>query len=96
MDSQTIAVLRDISVMILCVEIAILVAIPGVMLFFAQKYLRQGRKWLHVPFLRVQVAMLRAQELTLRASYSIIEVPIRVQMLRSRVVATARALVERS
>jgi hypothetical protein len=81
---------RDLALILLCIEVFILLLIPGVILFFAQKYLRQFRHWLKMPLLRVQVYALRAQHVTLRASTWIAGVPISLQMLNVRLRATAR------
>ncbi len=93
MNPQTLAPWRDLAVILLCIEAIILVAIPGVILFFAQKYLRIFRHWLKLPLLRVQVYTLRVQEVTQRAANRIADVPIALQMLNVRVRATARRFV---
>ena len=93
MSPEWVRVLRDIGLMLLCIEAAVFVAVPGVALFFAQKYLRKGRRALHLPLLRVQVLALRAEQLALRASNAIAHVPIRWQVMAARVRGTARALV---
>lgn len=96
MNSATLATWRDLAVMLLCLEVTVFVAVPGVVFFFAQKYLRKFRHWLRLPLLRVLVYTLRVQNLTLRASTGIIGVPIAMQMLGVRMRATARRLVSRS
>jgi hypothetical protein len=95
MNPETLAPWRDIALILLCIEAAVFVAVPGVILFFAQKYLRILRHWLRLPLLRVLVYTLRVQNLTLRASTGIIGVPVAMQMLGVRVRATARRLVAR-
>lgn len=92
---ESVAVWRDIALVLLCIEAAVIVAVPGVALFFAQKYLRIFRHWLRLPLLRVLVYTLRAQNITLRASSGIVSVPIAMQMLGERVRSTARRLVVR-
>ncbi len=95
MNPETLAPWRDIALVLLCLEAAILVAIPGVILFFAQKYLRRFRHWLRLPLLRIQVYALRVEHLTLRASNAIADVPITLQVLGARARASARRIVNR-
>ena len=95
MNPETLAPWRDLALILLCLEAAVLIAVPGVILFFAQKYLRKFRHWLRLPLLRVLVYTLRVQNLTLRASNEIAGVPIAMQMLAVRLRATARRLVVR-
>jgi hypothetical protein len=96
MTPQTLALLRDLSLMLLCLEAAVFVAVPGVILFFAQRYLRRFRHWLRLPLLRVQVYALRIQQLTLQVSERVITVPITLQMLNARLRTTARRVLPRS
>ncbi len=92
MDQQTLAFFRDLSIMLLCLEAFILMLIPGIILFFAQRYLRRFRHWLRLPLLRVQVYALRVQHLTMRATDGVARVPIAMQMIATRVRVTARHL----
>lgn len=95
MNSASLAPWRDLAIILLCLEVVLFVAVPGVLFFFAQKYLRIFRHWLRLPLLRVLVYALRVQNLTLRASTGVIGVPIAMQMLGVRARATARRLVTR-
>jgi hypothetical protein len=95
MNPESLAPWRDLALILLCIEAAVLIAVPGIALFFAQKYLRVFRHWLRLPLLRVLVYALRVQNVTLRASTGIIGVPIAMQMLGVRVRATARRFVVR-
>ncbi len=92
MNPETLQPWRDLAVILLCLEAAVLFAIPGVALFFAQKYLRRFRHWLKTPLLRAQVYTLKAQELTQRASNSVAGVPVSMQMLGVRARETARRM----
>ncbi len=96
MTAQTLATLRDLSVILLVLEAMVFLAVPGVLLFFAQKYLRRFRHWLRLPLLRVQVYALRIENTTLRASNGIAGVPIAVQTLGTRVRTTFRRAVRRA
>ena len=93
MNPQALAPWRDLAIILLCIEAAVLVAIPGVIIFFAQKYLRIFRHWLKLPLLRVQVYTLQVQDGTQRAANWIAGIPISLQMLNLRVRATARRFV---
>jgi hypothetical protein len=95
MNPESLAPWRDLALLLLCVEAAVLIAVPGIALFFAQKYLRIFRRWLRMPLLRVLVYALRVQNITVRASSGIAGVPIAMQMLGVRMRATARRLVVR-
>ncbi len=96
MNPNTLAPWRDLALVLLCLEAFILMLIPGALFFFAQKYLRRFRKWLRMPLLRVYVYTLRVQNMTLRASNAVAAVPIRAQVIGTRVRTTARRLVARS
>ncbi len=93
MSRETLSLLRDISAILICFECALFVAAPGVLLFFARKYLRKGRRWLHVPLLRIQVLVLRVENVTIKASNAVAGVPIKIQTATARVRGTAKALV---
>ena len=95
MNPSSLAPWRDLALILLCLEAFILMLIPGAIFFFAQKYLRQFRKWLRLPLLRVYVYTLRVQNVTLRASNAIVGIPIGVQSLGARMRTTARRLVAR-
>jgi hypothetical protein len=94
MSAQTLGILRDLSALLLCLECALFLAVPLVVLFFAQKYLRIGRKWLRAPLLRVQVIALRAQNVTMRATSALARVPIAARSAATRVRVTANAFVK--
>ncbi len=93
MNPQVLAPWRDAAIILLCLEALVLVAIPGIIFYFAQLYLRRFRHWLRMPLLRVLVYTLRVQNVTLRASNWIVGVPISLQMLTVRARATARRFV---
>ena len=95
MSRELLGILRDIAALLLCLECAVMIAVPGVILFFAQKYLKKGRRALRVPLLRLVVLTLRVQHLTQRATSAIIDADIKLEMLATRVFTTARALLPR-
>ncbi len=92
MSPSSLAPWRDLAAILLVLECAVLFAVPGVALFFAQKYLRRFRRWLRFPLLRVQVYALRVEHLSLRLSNSVIGIPITMQMLGARTRTTLRRL----
>ena len=96
MNRETLALLRDLSFLLLCLYMAIFVAIPGVVFYFAQMYLRKGRRALKLPLLKVQVLFLRVERLTLDMSNRIVGVPIAVRAFNARLRATALKLVGRT
>ncbi len=70
--------------------------IPGAILFFAQMYVRQFRRWLRTPLLRVYVYTLRAQNITTRVTDKIADVPIKIYAVSAQVSTTVRRIVARS
>ncbi len=93
MNPNALAPWRDAALILLCLESIVLMLVPGVILFFAQKYLRRFRHWLHLPLLRVYVYTLRAQHITMRATDGVAQVPIALQMLGARAETTVRRFV---
>lgn len=92
MKLETLGLWRDLAVILLLLQVLVMLAIPGVALFFAQKYLRIGRKALRLPLLRVQVFCLRVEQVTQRSAAAVVGVPIGAHALSARVRATARTL----
>ncbi len=95
MNPNALAPWRDAALILLCLEAFVLMLVPGAIFFFAQKYLRRFRRWLRTPILRVYVYTLRAQNLTMRATDGIVQVPIKLHMLGAQASTTARYLVSR-
>ncbi len=95
MNPEALAPWRDAAVILLCLEAFVFMLVPGVIFFFAQKYLRRFRHWLRTPILRVYVYVLRAQNITMRATDGIANVPIKLHMAGAQVSTTVRRLVAR-
>ena len=89
---EAIELARDISVVFLSLICFAFLLVPGVILFFAQKYLRLGRKKLRVPLLQAQVWAIRVENQSLKTAERIVGVPIAVQERWARLQGTARAL----
>jgi hypothetical protein len=83
---------RDAALILLIIEAFILALIPGIILFFAQKYLRVFRRWLKLPLLQTQLWALRIQQSVQRGTEAIAAVPIEIYAFSARVKTTARAL----
>ncbi len=93
MDENTLAFARDLSLVLLALEAAILVAIPGVILWFTLRGVRAFKRWIKLPLLNAQMWALRIQHSTLRASSAAIALPIALESANARARATARGLV---
>jgi hypothetical protein len=92
MDPNALAPWRDLSIVWFSLWLMVFAAIPGVIFFFAQKYLRQFNRWLKLPFLNAQVWALRIQYSTERASRKIADVAIGAQSQATRVSTTTRSI----
>jgi len=67
---------RDLSIVWLALLTMILLAVPGVGLYFAQLYLRRLNRWLRMPLLTAQVWALRIEQGAARATGHVANVPI--------------------
>jgi len=94
MDPNALAPWRDLSIVWFVLWTMIFVAIPGVILFFALKYLRIFNRWLRLPLLSAQVWALRIQQATTRASKNIVEVPITLHSQAEQARATTRGIID--
>lgn len=92
MDSLFLAPWRDLAIILLVIEAAVIVAVPGVALYFALKGVRAVKRWLRTPLLQAQVWALRIQQGTTKTANKIASVPISVTTTRVRVTTTARSL----
>ncbi len=92
MNDAALAPWRDAALILLCLESIVIMLVPGLILFFAQKYLRRFRHWLRLPILRVYVYTLRVQNVTIKVTNGIAEIPIRAQIAGAQVSTTVRRL----
>lgn len=89
---ETLALWRNILLVYLIILTIPCVAIPGIALFFAQKYLRLGRKKLRLPLRTIQIWANRIEKKTDQVARRAIEVPIAAQANVTRVKATVNAI----
>ncbi len=85
---------RDLAIILLAIYAAIIVAVPGVALFFMVRGVRAAKRWIRMPLLNAHVWALRIQNTTLRTSRAIVELPIALQGAETRIGATARGLID--
>jgi hypothetical protein len=85
---------RDLSIVWLVFWTAILLAVPGIALFFAQLYLRRFNRWLRLPLLTAQMWALRIEQSTARASEHIANVPIELHSAGTQFRVTAHGVVD--
>ena len=93
MDTTTLQPWRDLAIILLAIEAAAIVLLPGIVLFFALKGVRALKRMIRMPLLRAQVWALRIQHWTRRATNAVASVPIKVNSGSVRVRVTARSLV---
>ncbi len=83
---------RDLAIVWLVLLTMIIVAVPGVILYLAQLYLRRFRRWLRMPLLNAQVWALRIRQGTQRTATRVANVPIGLYSMDTRLRVTARAM----
>ena len=94
MDDTVLAPWRDLSIVWFVLWTMILVAAPGVVVFFALKYLRKFKRWLKMPLLTAQVWALRIQQGTERTSDRIVAVPIALHSKAAQANTTVRGVID--
>ena len=85
---------RDLSIVWLVFWTALLLAVPGIALYYAQLYLRRFNRWLRLPLLTAQVWALRIEQSAARASERIANVPIALHSTGARFGVTTRGVVD--
>ncbi len=85
---------RDVAIVLLVIEMAVMVAIPGVVFYFAIRGVRAVKRRIVMPLLTARLWALRVQNATLRASQATIALPIAAQAAQARIRATARGVAE--
>lgn len=83
---------RDLALVWLILWAMLFVAIPGIVLYFAQLYLRRFRRWLRAPLLNAQLWARRIEQGTQRVSARVANVPITLYGLSARLHITARSV----
>ena len=87
-----LATARDLSIILLAIEIFILVLVPGAIFYFSVKGLRQGQKWLKVTGLPEAQRYTRlAADKSSEYSIKIAEPFIKVDTVTTQTRKTARA-----
>ena len=94
MDASILGPWRDLSIIWLVLLTMLIVAVPGVALFFALRGVRYVKRWLRMPLLNAQLWALRIQTGTLRASNAICEVPIRIYSTSAQARVTVRGVID--
>lgn len=83
---------RDLALVWLILWAMLFAAIPGIVLYFAQLYLRRFRCWLRTPLLTAQLWARRVEQGTQHASVRVAYVPITFYALGTRLHITARSV----
>lgn len=92
MNPETIHFWADIAAIFVMINVFILMLIPGVAFGFAWWYLRKVPKKLEMPFLMAHVYALRVQQITMKVTDGIANVPIQISCVAAQVSGTVRAL----
>ncbi|GEM_PF-747193 len=87
---DALAFWRDLSIVWLTLLTILIVAVPGVLVYLAQLYLRRFRRWLRTPLLDARVWALRIAQHTQRVSVRVANVPITLYALGARLQVTTR------
>ncbi len=94
MDTSVLAPWRDLSIVWFVLWTFIFMLVPGVIFFFALKYLRKFNRWLKTPLLTAHVWALRIEQCTTRASDRIAAVPINLQSRTAQANVTVRGVID--
>ncbi len=92
MDESIYASWRDIAIVILVLEAALLVAVPGIVFVYALRGVRALKARLRLPLLNAQLFAVRVQHSTLRASEAAIALPLALASAQARARVTMRGL----
>jgi hypothetical protein len=94
MDTSILAPWRDLSIVWLAILAGIILAVPGVALFYAVRGMRALNRWLRLPLLNAQLWALRIQQGTQRASDAVVEIPIRLHSRSAQARVTLRGVID--
>ena len=92
MDPLILAPWRDLALILLALEAAVIVAVPGVIFFFVLKGVRALKRIIRRPLKQGQVWALRIQQGTTRATDAIAGVPIGINANVTRAQVTVRGV----
>ncbi len=93
MDLSTLSTWTSFSVILLCLEVAVLMLIPGIILFFSIRGLWAADKKLREVSPKVQEVFRRVNEVTHQTADKVVEPVIRVSETTARVQAIGRGTV---
>lgn len=85
---------RDVAIVLLVIEMAVMVAIPGVVFYFAIRGVRAVKRRIYTPLLIARLWALRVQSGTMRVSQAVIALPIAMESAQARVRATVFVFAE--
>lgn len=94
MDASILEPWRDLAIILLAIYAAMIVAVPGAILFFMLRGIRALKRWIRMPLLNAHVWTLRIQNTTLRISRVLVGLPIALQSAEVRISATARGIID--
>jgi hypothetical protein len=92
MNPESISLWADIAAIFVLINVFILMLIPGAAFGFGWWYLRKGRKALVVPLLMAQVYALRVQQITMKVTDGIANVPIQISATATQIATTLKVL----
>lgn len=92
MDPLVLAPWRDLALILLILYAVIVVAVPGVALYFALKGIRALKRLIRPPLAQAQMWARRIQNGTVKATDSVAAVPIRMHVAATRANVTARGI----
>jgi hypothetical protein len=94
MDSSTLALWSDLSIIWLVLLTMLMLLVPGVAFFFALRGVRYVNRWLRLPLLNAHLWALRIEDGTHRASRAICQVPIKLYSTNAQVRVTVRGVID--
>lgn len=94
MDTSILVPWRDLAIVLLVIEIAVIVAMPGIALFYAVRGLHALRRWLHLPLLNARVWALRIQHAVTCTSDAVVVLPIALYSAGARARVTVRGVMD--
>ena len=94
MDSSILAPWRDLSIIWLVLLTMLILAVPGIALYFAVRGVRYVNRWLRMPLLYAQLWALRIQTGTQRASDAICQVPIKLYSTSAQTRVTVLGVID--
>jgi hypothetical protein len=85
---------RDIAIVLLAIEMAVMVAVPGVIFYFAIRGIRMIKRRLVMPMLLTRLWVVRVENATMRVSHAMVAMPITIDAAEARIKTTLHGLAE--